>query len=69
MTRPGSPLTEEMAEAAESIFDGWFADDSRIDWDQFIDRLERSTDVDFGEDMGSPLIRAVQKHIRAYRKL
>lgn len=62
-------FTPEMAEMAESIFDGWYADSGRVDWQDFIDRLERMSGVDFGTDMGGPLIRSVQKHIRAYRKL
>lgn len=67
--RSTKPLEDFLAEAAEDIYDGWFSDDSRIDWDLFIDRLEEHTEIDFGSDMTSLLIKAVKRHIRAYRKL
>lgn len=71
MTTEDAPetLTPEIAEAAEAIFDGWFADTERIDWENFIDRLEDSVDLDFGSDGDSRLIRAVKAHVRTYRKL
>jgi hypothetical protein len=49
---------------AEQVYDGWFADNTRIDWHEFIDRLETYSDVDFGMDMDSTLIRSVKSHIR-----
>lgn len=63
-----SPVTPEMLEAAEDVHDGWY-DEGRIDWTDFIDRLEKGSDWDFGCDMASPTMKAIQKHIRAYRKL
>lgn len=57
----------EILAAAEEIHDGWYAD-KPVDWQNFIDRLESYTDVDFGTNMDSALIKAVKKHIRAYRK-
>jgi hypothetical protein len=60
---------DEINTVAEEIYDGWYAEEGRVDWQDFIDRLEKYTDVDFGNDMTSDLIKAVQKHIRAYRKL
>lgn len=63
------PATPEILEAAEKLYDGWYAQSERIDWGDFIDRLERYADVDLGSDMLSPTIKAIQKHIRAYRKL
>jgi hypothetical protein len=61
--------TAEMLEVAESIYDGWYADEPRIDWEDFFDRMEDGSDIDLGDDMLSPTIKAIQKHIRAYRKL
>jgi hypothetical protein len=61
--------SEEMLEIAESIYDGWYADGARIDWEDFFDRMEAGSDIDLGSDMLSPTIRAIQKHIRAYLKL
>ena len=57
----------ELLAAAESVYDGWYVD-SRIDWDDFIDRLE-AQGFDMGDSMLGPQVKAVQKHIRAYRKL
>lgn len=59
---------EKLFTVAESIYDGWYAD-ARIDWEDFIDRLEAASNIDFGSDMDSPLIRRVKAHIRKYRKL
>lgn len=59
----------ELMEAAESVHDGWFANDTRIDWPQFLDRLEETADVDLGGSLDSPLIRKIKKHVRDYRKL
>jgi hypothetical protein len=62
-------MTEsEIMDAAESIHDGWYADSS-IDWEDFIDRLEASTEFDFGNDIDSPLIRRVKAHVRKYRRI
>ncbi len=46
----------ELIEAADAIYDGWFAADGRIDWHEFLDRLEDQTDVDLGCNMQSPRI-------------
>lgn len=60
---------EELMEAAESIFDGWYADRTRIDWDDFLYRLECATDVDLGSNMMSPQIARIKAHVRAYRRM
>lgn len=60
--------TDAILRAAEDVHDEWFSE-GRIDWQEFIDRLERHTGVDFGSDMDSTLIRAVKRHISRYRKL
>lgn len=67
-------VTEEITKAAEGIFDGWFADEARIDWTDFIDRLdgiplEDGMTLDLGESMVSPAVKAIKRHIRAYQKL
>lgn len=56
----------KIMEAAESIHDGWYSE-GRIDWEDFLDRLERYADVDLGNSMDSPLIRRIKAHIRKYR--
>lgn len=62
-------VTSDILEAAEEVFNGWFADSARIDWEDFVDRLESSTGTDFGDSMLSPAIKKIQAHVRAYRKL
>lgn len=59
----------ELMEAAEGIFDGWYASSSKIDWEDFLDRLESQTDYDLGGSLDSPLIRRIKAHIRDYRRL
>lgn len=59
---------EELCKAAEEINDGWY-DGQPIVWEDFIDRLEDQTGEDFGPVMFSAKIKAIQKHIRAYRRL
>jgi hypothetical protein len=58
----------ELYTAAESVHDGWYAD-TRIDWEDFLDRLESYADVDLGCDLLSPRIKGIKRHIAAYRKL
>lgn len=63
-------MTEaELMVAAEGIYDGWYAASGRVDWTEFLDRLEAQTDHDLGNDLDSPLIRRIKRHINAYRKL
>lgn len=64
-----SPVSPDMLEVAERIHDGWYDSEMRIEWIDFIDRLEKGSDWDFGCDMDSPTVRAVKSYIRAYRKL
>lgn len=58
---------QELLSAAESIYDGWYADRC-VDWDHFLDLLEQQTNVDLGESLDSPLIRRIKAHIRKYAK-
>jgi len=67
-----SDVSEEMLELAEQVYDGWFSDDERIDWEEFIDRLcklsihdEPSWELD---EYDNGAVRKIQKHIREYRK-
>lgn len=62
-------MDSSILKAAEEIFDGWYAEQARIDWDDFLHRLEQHTDIDLGSNMMSPAIRKIQSHVRAYRKL
>ena len=66
---PPSKPSEDLLAAAESVYDGWYADAGRIDWEDFLDRLETYSGEDLGGDLCSPRILAIQKHVRAYRRL
>lgn len=66
-------ITQSVLDDAEEVYDGWFADESRIDWEAFIDRLA----VDYGnhatepydvESYDSPAVRKIQRHIRELAK-
>lgn len=61
-------LGEEIKSAIESVVDGWYSE-GRIDWQDFLDRVEKYSDIDLGQDMDSPLIRAIKKYTREYRAL
>lgn len=67
-------VTPEILEAAENIYDGWWANEPRIDWQDFLDRLDGAplndgSRLNLGDDMASPAITKIKAHIRAYRKL
>lgn len=67
-------VTEDVLESAEKVYDGWFADADRIDWDDFISRLENrgledGTELDLGDSMLTPAIEKIKRHIRTYRRL
>lgn len=68
-------VTQEVLDAAEEIYDGWFADASSIDWDDLLDRLEgthldehEGRKIDLGPQNDSPAIRRIKRHIRAIRR-
>ena len=39
--RTTADVTDEVAEVVADIYEGFYANDSRIDWDGFYDRLEK----------------------------
>lgn len=60
-------VTEQVLEAVEEIFDGWFADEPRIDWQNFIDRLEVRYEYDMGSSMDSEAIKEIKKYVKKLR--
>ena len=66
-------VSEAMLSLAEETYDGWFSDDERIDWEEFIDRFckdakHTDTPIEFNEyDNGA--INKIKRHIREYRNL
>lgn len=63
-------VDQQVLDDAEQVWDGWFADEPRIDWEAFIDRLSD----DYGTVADPPYeileywngaVRKIQRHIRA----
>jgi len=70
--RASSDVTPEILNDAEEVYSGWFADELRIDWDEFIDRLGDkfgpygNPPYDF-EEYDNPAVRKIQRHVRELR--
>jgi hypothetical protein len=60
-------FTQDVIMAIESVFDGYYADEPRIDWFAFLDRVERLALVNFGSDMDSPVVKQVKKVVKGLR--
>lgn len=60
-------VTEEDLQEVEDITDGWYAD-TRIDWDDVWDRMERGSDLDLGPQLDSPAMRKMKAHVRKLRR-
>jgi hypothetical protein len=66
-------VTEEVLEVVQGIVEGWY-DEGRIDWEDVWDRMEKTylddgRGIDMGEDLDSPAIRKIKRHIRKWRAL
>ena len=66
-------VTDAMLKLAEDVFDDWFADEERIDWEEFLDRMatySRHEDVAWEfDEYNNPAIDKIKRHIREYRNL
>jgi len=62
-----SEVDERLADTIAYIVDGWYAD-SRLDIYDLLDRVERSANVDLGEDTDSPVCRRVVAIARKIKK-
>ena len=60
-------MNAEMELAIESIVEGWYGD-RRIDWHDFLDRLE-GYGFDCGDSMDSPLVKKIKAHARRCESL
>jgi hypothetical protein len=61
-------VDQSVLDAAESVLDGWFADQERIDWEEFIDRLEKYLPDNYEiPEYDNPAVRKIQRHIRQLR--
>ena len=65
--RTQEELTEDVLMVIETIFDGYYADEPRIDWYAFLDRVESMGLYDFGSEMDSPIIKAIKKYVRTLK--
>ena len=61
-------ITEDVRDTIETIFDGYYSDEPRIDWYAFLDRVERMGLYNFGSDMDSPVVKEVKKIVKKLRK-
>jgi hypothetical protein len=57
-------ITDDVVDVIETVFEGWWEDEPRIDWHSFIDRVEMMALVDFGSAMDSAAIKAIKKIVR-----
>lgn len=67
-------VAPEILDAAEEVFNGWYAEANSVDWVDFFDRLEGmeladGKKLDLTNDMTTPAVKAIKKHIGNYRKL
>lgn len=61
-------ITEDVVAVIETVYDGYYADEPRIDWYAFLDRAERMGLYDFGSDMDSAVIKQVKKIVKELKK-
>lgn len=63
-------VDEAIFKDAELVWDGWFADEGRIDWEMFIDRLSDDYGL-YGDppyeflEYDNPAIRKIQRFVRS----
>lgn len=57
---------DSIREDVESVYDGWYAGASRIDWEDFLGRLERRG-YDLGDSWTSPAIRRIRAIVAELR--
>jgi isocitrate dehydrogenase len=57
-------LTEDVLMIIETIYEGYYADEKRIDWFTFLDRVERMGLYNLGSEMDSSVVKAIKKYVR-----
>lgn len=58
---------DSIRDSIEHVYDGWYASAPRVDWEDFIDRLE-TYGYDLGESLDSPAIRRIKAIVRELRE-
>lgn len=56
-------LTPELMDRIVQVGVDW-AGDGRIEWEDLLDRIERTLDIELPGDMGHPVITRIQRAIR-----
>lgn len=69
--RAKADVTDEILDAGRDIIDGWYSE-SRIDTEEFIDRLDETpledgTYLDLGEFILSPALKYIISKMREYK--
>lgn len=60
-------VTPDILQLAERTHDDWFSDTTRIDWEEFLDRMCADPDIDWDiEQMDAPAVQKIQRHVRRY---
>jgi hypothetical protein len=62
-------VSDEILKSAESCYETYFSWQERIDWEEFIDRFEKSylpEDIEI-PDYDNAAVRKIQRHIRQIR--
>jgi hypothetical protein len=67
--REASDVTSSVLADAEEVWDGWFADEPRIEWEAFIDRLSDNygcyADPPYElDEYWNGAVRKIQRHVR-----
>lgn len=60
-------ISSDITDVIEMIFDGYYADEPRIDWHDFLNRIELTAHVDLGSDMDSPVVKEIRKIVKKLR--
>lgn len=59
---------DSISDVIEEVYDGWFAKEPQIDWEDFLNRLEQWAHCDLGHDLHSPAIKRIQQTVRKLRR-
>jgi hypothetical protein len=60
-------ITQDVIDVIETIHEGYYEDEPRIDWHRFLERVEIYAGVDLGSNMDSPAIKHIKKIVKGIR--
>jgi len=61
-------ITEDVVSVIETVYDGYYADEPRIDWYRFLERVETMGFYDLGSDMDSVVVKRVKKIVKGLKQ-